>query len=191
MRQINHENYRPALNWKRPAVLLIDGDQKRQFGRAARMRGCGLVVDCAADGASAYALWRPEAYRLVLIDFTQAGEAVREFCTYVQASSPLQKIGFYRTRSPFLSNSEMAAPAAGESPLPPVMEAIEPPKTASYVTPSGRFMEVAQLIAAMRLRPRQRQQSMYSAPATAVARQDRPKVETAAGLASRILGGNG
>jgi CheY-like chemotaxis protein len=186
MQQVSRETYRPALNWKRPAVLLIDGDEKRQFGRAARMRGCGVVVDCAADGASAYALWRAEAYRLVLIDFSGAGEAVREFCTHVQASSPLQKIGFYRTLSPFLSRSEMAAPAVEASPLPPVVEPIEAPKTASRVTPPGRFLEAAQQIAALRLRAGRRQPARYSA----VPRQDRPKVESAASLAARILGGN-
>jgi CheY-like chemotaxis protein len=187
MQQLNYENYRPALNWKRPMVLLIDGDEKRQFGRAARMRGCGVVVDCANDGASAYALWRPEAYRLVLIEFNGAGEAVREFCTHVQASSPLQKIGFYRAVSPFLSKSEMAGTPVEET-LAPIAP-VEPAKPISRVLSPGRFMEAAQQIAVLRSRAGRSRQIKHSAPAAAPPRES-PNVESAASLAARILSGN-
>jgi hypothetical protein len=179
----------PALNWKRPAVLLIDGDKKRQFGRAARMRGSGVVVDCASDGAAAYALWRPATYRLVLIEFSGAGEAVREFCTHVQASSPLQRIGFYRTVSPFLSRSEMAAPPVQEPALAPIAPG-EPANSTSLALSPGRFMEAAQQIAVLRARAGRSRPIRRSAPAPAPApRPEPPKVESAASLAARILGG--
>lgn len=176
----------PALNWKRPAVLLVDGDKKRQFGRAARMRGSGVVVDCASDGAAAYALWRPETYRLVLIEFSGAGEAVREFCTHVQASSPLQRIGFYRTVSPFLSRSEMATPPVEKQPPAPIVP--EPAKAISGALSPGRFMEAAQQIAVLRARAGRSRPIRRSAPAP-VPRHEAPKVESPASLAARILGG--
>lgn len=192
MQPLTNQNYRPPLNWKRPTVLLIDGDAKRQFGRAARMRGCGVVVDCADDGATAYALWRPHAYQLVLIDFRGANEAVRDFCVHVQASLPPQKIGFYRPVAPFLATAEMdPAPAAVEA-LPATSDS-RPAEPAKPVSPTlvtgGRFMEAAQRIAALQSRTRNYGTPARHSPAPAPVLEDRSNLESAASLAARILGG--
>lgn len=192
MQPLAIENYRLPVSWKRPTVLLIDGDAKRQFGRAARMRGCGVVVDCADDGAAAYALWRPRTYQLVLIDFRNAGEAVRNFCVHVQASSPPQKIGFYRSVSPFLASAEMdlAPPLADAVPVAADSQTSEPARPVSpKLVTGGRFMEAAQRIAALHAGTRNYGTPLKRSPAAASVSEDRPEPESAASLAARILGG--
>ncbi|HZQ91656.1 MAG TPA: hypothetical protein VFA60_07695 [Terriglobales bacterium] len=149
----------PPIPWKKAAVLLVDGNSQRQSGRAAGMRRCGLVVDCARDGVSAYALWQPKMYQLILIDMLGADDLVTAFYRYVQEQSPGQRIGFYRATRPFIVRKHEPQPEEHA----PVRETPEHLQSALASAArdraaDGSLREAAQRIAALgpRLRARAR-----------------------------------
>lgn len=175
MHQETNVHVFPSPQWKRPAVLLIDANAARQLGRAAGMRGRGVMVDCADNGATAYTLWAPEAYQLVLVDFGGADDAVGGFCRHVQELSPLQKMGFYRAAPPYIVRSQAAAgERPRKEPLRLPRERLQDALAEAEQRGSGHWnlREAAQRIAALRLRPK--------ASAT----------ESHASIAARVLSGD-
>lgn len=165
---------------KYSSVLLIDSDPRRQFERAASMRRCGLHVDCAADATSAVTLWERDKYRLVLIEMHEAGDAVRAFCSRLQDLTPPQKIGIYRSKSPFIVQPGDPLLMCEDTPRVP---AVDLEKAAVDVAAKGRngLAHAAQRIRALRPRPAR------AVPATPP--PVRPERETRAAIAARVLGG--
>lgn len=180
-------------HWKRPAVLLIDADAKRQFERAAGMRGRGVAVDCADNGAAAYTLWDPKAYQLVLIDFVGADDAIRAFCRHVQELSPLQNMGFYRAAPPFIVRSQ----AAAEVPVPdqlsqPSRDRLQVALAEATQPGTAHFgiKEAAERIAVLRRRPRAHPTPEIRPEPRPQPRPQLPPAESDASIAARVLGGN-
>ena len=64
----------------RKRVLLIDGYATKRDLRSKIMRKLGVDVDCASDITQARALWRADAYSLVLVDVHNDAVNVQEFC---------------------------------------------------------------------------------------------------------------
>ena len=62
-------------------------------------------MDCAADAAQARVLWRPDFYRMVLVDLGNAPSTATRFCGEIAASSPAQRVAFYVGKLPFLASS--------------------------------------------------------------------------------------
>ena len=183
---MNLSDPREHVQWKQPAVLLIDGDPKRQAERAAGLRRSGMMVECAANGASAAALWEPEKYQLILVELFEADLDVRPFCENLQARSPQQKMGVYCPDRPFIRQAREAL----------LFSIIERPRAsrsdmgesavARRQRPISGLVEAAQRIAALRRRipiyvkPLPRQEEL---------RQEERKPESHASVAARVLGG--
>jgi len=169
---------------KYSSVLLIDRDPKRQFERAANMRRCGLHVDCAEDASSAIALWERDKYRLVLIELHEAGNDVHDFCVKMQELSPPQKVGIYRSTSPFIVQPGDPLLKSDDKPRLPRASLQE---TAEEVVVNGRngLAHAAQRIRA--LRPKS---ARYTSAAPAAPGSARPERESNADIAARVLGGN-
>jgi CheY-like chemotaxis protein len=189
----NPNDPREAVQWKQPAVLLIDCDETRRSERAASMRRAGMVVDCASSGASAEALWQPDKYQLVLVELFEAEIDVRPFCERLHSLPRRQKIGIYRTTPPFivhLGQDGLAAIAAAEPPR-AVRDGSQEALIAATRSEDGKLgsdpksglVEASQRIAALR-----RRTPIYERPA-APAPQERPKPESNASIAARVLGG--
>ncbi len=183
---MNPSDPREHVQWKQPAVLLIDGYVKRQTERAAGLRRSGMVVECVANGASAAALWEPEKYQLVLVELFDADLDVRPFCENLQARSPRQKIGIYCPDHPFILQGRAGL-------LRPIVEPARTPRSEIGESAVARqqhltsgLVEAAQRIAALR-----RRAPIYvkPTPRPQAPPQDERKPESHASVAARVLGG--
>ena len=165
---------------KYSSVLLIDGNPTRQFERAANMRRCGLHVDCADDADTASALWERNKYRLVLIDLHGAAADVGAFSLRLQRLSPPQKVGIYRSKPPFIIHAGDPLLSSPDTARLPRASEKDPAGEAAARGGYG-ISHAAQRIRAMRPR---------TARAAAVPPvQERPKPESQASIAARVLGG--
>ena len=171
---------RTSPPWKYSSVLLIDGNPARQFERAAGMRRCGLHVDCAANAAAADALWEQDKYGLVLIELHGAAEDLNAFSWKLQRISPPQKIGIYRSQPPFILHvGDPLLRSTDTARLP--RELMKEPSSDAAAQGVYGISQAAQKIRALRP-PRAR-------PAMATPIPDRPKPESHADVAARVLGG--
>ena len=171
---------RTAPPAKFSSVLLIDGNPKRQFERAANMRRCGLRVDCAADAHTASALWERDKYRLVLIELHNATDELRAFSFRLQELSPPQRVGIYRSKPPFIvpaGDPILMSPDTARLPGTSIQKA--PHEAAAKGGYS--LCDAAQRIRAMRPQ-RARPEAVPPVPG-------RPKPESNASIAARVLGG--
>ena len=168
---------------KYSSVLLIDGDPRRQFERAASMRRAGLHVDCAEDATTAIALWVPDKYRLVLIDLHQAGNDVHAFCSKLQKLSPPQKVGIYRSKSPFIVQPGDPLLKSDDAPRLP-RSGLEQAAGEFAVKGRNGLAHAAQRIRALRPKSARHAVATPAAPAPA-----RPERESNADIAARVLGG--
>ena len=162
--------------WKYSSVLLIDGNLKRQFERAASMRLCGLHVDCAADADTASGLWARDKYRLVLIELHGATDDLLAFSSQLQELSPPQKIGIYRSKPPFIVRAGDPLLRSADTTRLPRESVSEAPVKVGY-----GISHAAQRIRAMRP---QRARVAEASPVP-----NRPKPESNTDIAARVLGG--
>jgi CheY-like chemotaxis protein len=165
-------------------VLLVDGDAGRQFKRAAQLRRSGLTVDVANDGASAYQMWQPETYQLVLVDFRAAGDEVRAFCQHVQKRSPAQRIAFYRSTPPLIvSMRNTALPTESEIKLDAEVAARE--AVSAVANENRRLIGLSRAVQDIAMLHRRAKPAPPQPP-----KPERPGPESHASIAERVLGGS-
>jgi CheY-like chemotaxis protein len=95
--------FAPAVARKR--VLLIDGYATKRDLRSKIMRKLGVEVDCASDITQARALWRADAYSLVLVDVHNDAVNVQGFCDEVRGAKPPQSVAFLVGKPEYLAGS--------------------------------------------------------------------------------------
>lgn len=181
---MNLSDQHEHLQWKQPAVLLVDGDPERQAQRAASLRRSGMMVECASNGTSAAALWEPEKYQLVLVELFEADTDVRPFCEKLQTLSPRQKIGIYCPDHPFIMRAGKAL-LQSEAEPPRAFRGEVQQEAGGEVAPENEtsgLVEAARRIAALR-----RRVPIYVKPPRR--EEQPPKPESHASLAARVLGG--
>jgi DNA-binding NtrC family response regulator len=85
----------PASYQGRKNVLLIDAREVVGEMRATILRDRGVDVDVARQISSARILWNRNRYDLVLFDFRQEPNQVRELMQEMKTAKPGQKVAFF------------------------------------------------------------------------------------------------
>lgn len=86
-------------------ILLLDANPASRESRAKALRDRGAHVDCAAAAEDARTAWKPGSHEIVLIEFRNAGEEIRDFYRFARVNGRKQKFGFYLAESPYLTSS--------------------------------------------------------------------------------------
>ena len=183
---MNLSDPREHVQWKQPAVLLLDGDATRQTERAASLRRSGMRVECVANGASAAGLWEPQKYQLVLVELFEADVDVRPFCEYLQTRSPRQKIGIYCPEHPFILGARAGLLRSFDEPAGAAQRSVATEAAVARAQPvTSGLVEAARRIAVLR-----RRLPIHAKPLRGEEqrRQEQPKHESHAAIAARVLG---
>jgi|SRR5919204_4929835 DNA-binding NtrC family response regulator len=85
----------PAAIHGRKNVLLIDAREVIGEMRATILRDRGVDVDVARQLSSARILWNRNRYDLVLFDFRQDPNQVRQLMQEMKTANPHQKVAFF------------------------------------------------------------------------------------------------
>jgi DNA-binding NtrC family response regulator len=102
----------PAAIHGRKNVLLIDAREVIGEMRATILRDRGVDVDVARQISSARILWNRNRYDLVLFDFRQEPNQVKELMQEMQAARPGQKVAFFVGGPEYWSLSPVAKRAS-------------------------------------------------------------------------------
>ena len=105
---------RSVLSGKK--VLLIDRCQATCEVRASVLRSHGVEVHAAEDLSGARFLWRPNVYRLIILDVRRysPGDAL-EFCEQIRDASPHERIAFVVGPPTYISLTWPDESSAGET----------------------------------------------------------------------------
>jgi DNA-binding NtrC family response regulator len=85
----------PAPIHGRKNVLLIDAREVIGEMRATILRDRGVDVDVARQISSARILWNRNRYDLVLFDYRQEPNQVKELMQEMKTANPRQKVAFF------------------------------------------------------------------------------------------------
>lgn len=96
---------------KKNRVLLVDSSRATRDLRSETMRKLGAEVDCAADISEARCWWRPDIYRLVLMNVPASMIQTQKFCNDIRRFMPQQQIMFLVGKPDYLA----VAPSVEES----------------------------------------------------------------------------
>jgi CheY-like chemotaxis protein len=91
--------------YRRRRILLVDTSTRKRDLRAEVMRKLEIDVDCAADVGEARCWWKADFYDLVLIDMDKGRGHRDEFCDYVRAAAPAQRLAFLVGKPEYLAGS--------------------------------------------------------------------------------------
>lgn len=128
-------------------ILLIEASGPRRDLRAEVLRKLGAQVDFAGDIAAARDLWRPDAYRLVLLDLRPDHKSACAFGSEMEARAPRQRVAFLTGKPEYLSDR---LPALGaDIPAPEPAEIASQPGKANH-GPRGPLFTAAARISAAR-----------------------------------------
>lgn len=107
----------PAHAAKKKRVLLVDSSRATRDLRSETMRRLGAEVDCAADISEARCWWRPDVYRLVLMNVPASTIQTQKFCDDIRRFMPQQQIMFLVGKPDYLAlvpSVEQSASGNGE-----------------------------------------------------------------------------
>jgi hypothetical protein len=96
-------NSQPIADNRR--ILLLDANSNSRGARTKALRDRGAHVDCVAGAEDARTVWKPGSHEIVLIDFRNAGEEMRDFYRYACVKGRKQKFGFYVDGPPYVTRS--------------------------------------------------------------------------------------